>query len=446
MTPASPERAAARLRSTAGRLEAARRGLPGSDPGWTGAAAREAATTIGAVDGRLADLREDVVTAAAAVARLAGALDAADAVLAAARARAAAALAIPAGTPIATHLRMERSDGLRLRAEDLGTRVGRDLVHLDAHTARLLDGLVSTGGTIGPLPPRAEVATRPGPLDPDVPAIQDALVRSTVGPEVVPAGLLAPGRTFLMVDPDGDGRVVEVFGDLPSARHVAVLVPGTGATIRNHDAPVHGLSRRAATLYRAAGGEAEGVAVIAWLGYDAPELGPSMLSTRRARAGASDLRRLVTSLAADRPHVTVVGHSYGAVVAAMAAAAGMPAADLVLVGSPGVPLDDAGDLRPGGAGRVWVLSSDHDPITRISPSGLFGRLAGRTPATDGDGDPIRLSHGPNPAAESFGAVELETDGVAGHSDYFLPGTGSLGAIAAVVRGEAPMQDAGTAAG
>ena len=34
------------------------------------------------------------------------------------------------------------------------------------------------------------------------------------------------GRQFLTFDPRGNGRIVEVFGDLVAADRIAVLVPG----------------------------------------------------------------------------------------------------------------------------------------------------------------------------------------------------------------------------
>ena len=42
-----------------------------------------------------------------------------------------------------------------------------------------------------------------------------------------------PDRRFLLFDPAGDGRAAEVFGDLTTARHVAVVVPGMNNDLNN---------------------------------------------------------------------------------------------------------------------------------------------------------------------------------------------------------------------
>ena len=55
--------------------------------------------------------------------------------------------------------------------------------------------------------------------------------------------------------------------------------------------------------------------------------------------------------------------------------------------------------------------------------------------TDRDGDVLALWHGINPAHSAFGAVELPTAGIGGHSRYFDPGTDTLESIAEVVTGK-----------
>src|SRR5205823_7054580 len=82
-------------------------------------------------------------------------------------------------------------------------------------------------------------------------------------------GWAQPGRQFLLFDPEGDGRVAEVFGNLDTAHDVAVVVPGMGNQQSNFDTQ---LRPKAQALYGEAGWRAgTGVATIAWLGYDAPE-------------------------------------------------------------------------------------------------------------------------------------------------------------------------------
>lgn len=224
------------------------------------------------------------------------------------------------------------------------------------------------------------------------------------------------GRQFLVFDPEGDGRLVEVFGSLDSAEHIAVVVPGITNSQFDYDL---GFARDVARVW---GGD-EAIAAIAWLGYDTPGSGPSgtspltpdALSVTAAAEGAADLRRFVDWLVAQRPdaHVTVVGHSYGSVVAGTAASAGLAAHDLVLVGSPGVPLNHAGAARLSSGGRVWAALADGDPIAGL------GDLTGySTYPDDAAGNPFSLVHGVNPVHEDFGARRLDPFPDRGHSAYF----------------------------
>jgi len=98
---------------------------------------------------------------------------------------------------------------------------------------------------------------------------------------------------------------------------------------------------QARALYDAAHAAAPGqhLAVIAWLGYDAPQgVGRSAAREELARAGATFLDGFAKDLATMRPNarMTVIGHSYGSVVAGLAAAE-LPSQvkDLVVVGQPG---------------------------------------------------------------------------------------------------------------
>jgi hypothetical protein len=200
--------------------------------------------------------------------------------------------------------------------------------------------------------------------------IDDREPPATVADRV--AEVLAPGRQLLAVDLDA-GTLVEVHGDLDHATHVVVWVPGVGTDLLDLDrltAPLRRL-REAVAAEAAAGGRPGTVAVVAWLGYDAPDhLGAAALgdAAAAARAGAPELVRTVAGLrAADAPdgaprHVTVVGHSYGSLVVGRAAAAGLAADDVVFVGSPGVGVDDADAITRDAGGRVWAARTPDDPI------------------------------------------------------------------------------------
>src|SRR6185312_4979030 len=115
-----------------------------------------------------------------------------------------------------------------------------------------------------------------------------------------------------------------------------------------------------------------------------------------------------------RPHLTVIGHSYGAVVVALAAAR-LDADDLVLLGSPGARARDVAALHT--RARVEVARTAGDWIARVPHLRL--------------GD---LGHGTDPVSPAFGAVRLPAGGTRGHEGYFRPGSQSLASIAGLVTG------------
>jgi hypothetical protein len=226
--------------------------------------------------------------------------------------------------------------------------------------------------------------------------------------------------TVLGCDPAGRGLAVVVLGDLATAAHVAVLVPGSDVDLaRLHD-PGHPQRRPFGWARALAGAGGPGLTVVVWVGCVTPDgLGVDAASGRLARAGAAALVRFVDDLhhgLDTGAHVTVVGHSYGAVVTALAAR-DLAADDLVLLASPGARAGSVGAL--GGGARVWAGTAEDDWIGRV-PNARIGDLG----------------HGADPADPDFGARLLPVDGVAGHDGYLTPGTASLEAVADVVTGRA----------
>ncbi|MFJ8855594.1 alpha/beta hydrolase [Streptomyces sp. NPDC102437] len=225
-------------------------------------------------------------------------------------------------------------------------------------------------------------------------------------------------RKILAFDPRGRGQVAEVFGDLRTARHVAVVVPGSdidaGTFDRTHD--VYGTpAGMAKALYARTG---PGSAVVAWAGYTTPVgLGVDAATGSLAEAGAGRLTRFTDGLAADGvPAPAVFCHSYGSVVCGLAASR-LRARDLVVLGSPGMRADDAADLRTGA--RVWAAKDATDWIDDVPNVEVAG-----------------LGHGPDPTAPQFGARRVPADDARGHTGYFAPGTDSLRAFAAITEEKA----------
>ncbi len=226
---------------------------------------------------------------------------------------------------------------------------------------------------------------------------------------------------------------MEVIGDLAAARHVAVVVPGVNTRLADFDRGLGGVARRAPAIQARAlytakcAATTAPVAVVAWLGYlPPPGVGPGAATAGHARAGARDLAAFVPAYLAGR-QVTLVGHSYGALVVGLAAPRLPQVRDVVLLGAPGAGHDRAADL---GGARVWAALSADDWVRRI-PQLRLGPLG----------------HGRRPTAPRFGATGPPTDGVSGHDSYLAAGGATLAAVAAVAAGTAAVGTAaaGTAA-
>ncbi|MCP3753343.1 alpha/beta hydrolase [Streptomyces sp. TBY4] len=232
------------------------------------------------------------------------------------------------------------------------------------------------------------------------------------------APLAAPGRRILAFDPRGRGTVAEVFGDLERTAHLSVIVPGSDNDATTHDrarASHTGPAGMARSLRTATG---ETAAVIAWTGYTTPVgVGLDTARGRLAEAGAVRLARFTEGLAAvGAPDPVLFCHSYGSVVCGLAARH-THATDIVAFGSPGMRADSVRGLGTGA--RVWAARGPSDWIADIPNVAFAG-----------------LGHGADPTSATFGARRIDATDVIGHTGYFLPGTRSLKAFAAIATGEA----------
>jgi hypothetical protein len=230
--------------------------------------------------------------------------------------------------------------------------------------------------------------------------------------------LLQPGRQILAFDPDGSGRVAEVFGNLTKADRISVVVPGVDTdlltfqrTNREYSAPV-GMAK---ALYAAERKASPGTrtAVIAWADYTAPDgLGVDAATAMRAEDGAVRLNALLRALPGRAP-VSMICHSYGSVVCGVAAH-DMPrrVSDIAVAASPGMRVSRASSL--GSTARVWAMRDATDWVQDVPYLEVGG-----------------LGHGADPVSSAFGARVLSAHDAQGHSGYFQPGTDSLRNLAAV---------------
>ena len=256
----------------------------------------------------------------------------------------------------------------------------------------------------------------------------------------------------------GKGRTAIAIGNPDKSQNTAVVVPGTNSSVK--DGWLSDGHNDAINLYdqslRADPGQI--TAVIAWMGYDAPEfdyhdweqalIDPATLeeigTPWMARQGGALLAADVNSLGVThrgQAHVTVLGHSYGSTTVADAFANnGMRANDAVLIGCPGTDLaHSATDFRLNG-GRVYVGAASTDAVTWIGESG--GVPGALNQAAGGPLGPL-VGLGADPAHDGYGAVRFRAE-VAGshsaapwfndHSHYYDTGSEALHNMTEIVTG------------
>ena len=227
---------------------------------------------------------------------------------------------------------------------------------------------------------------------------------------------------------DREGRAVVALGDPDRAAHVLTHVPGMTSDLKSLGGE---LSRAERVAARAGELQPGGpTSAVLWLDYDAPDFVHEAVSPRQARDGAPGLTRFQEALRAthhgEPAHQTVLGHSYGSLVVGRAAAAGgLPADSVVFVGSPGVGVDSAAELRVP-ADRVWATTSVTDPIRLAAVPG-FG-----LPGLSRD-----LWFGRDPSEPGFGARVFGSQLDAGHLGYWDTGKPALDALARITLGGTP---------
>lgn len=240
----------------------------------------------------------------------------------------------------------------------------------------------------------------------------------------VRAGLAAAGAKtaalLLVYDPDHparQGAAAISVGDVATADHVAVLVPGVG----NTPTDLTGLLGTASELRRDAGAAAPGerTAAVVWVGYDVPlsDLGHGTdrsqvmrdaaiaLSAVGTRAGGRALADYLPELRkgmSPGADLTLIGHSYGSTVVSEAAHQSIPIDTMVLLGSPGAGWDasSARDYPSVPADRVYVLGFPQDPVVGPGTDLLASALQ---PLAPHSGAPF----GPDPANPAFGAEVID---------------------------------------
>jgi hypothetical protein len=224
-------------------------------------------------------------------------------------------------------------------------------------------------------------------------------------------------RQFLTVDVDGQGRAVEVLGDLQHAKNVAVLVPGMGNSLDTF----RGQSDRGDLIRQEA--RPSETAVVVWLDYDSPQGLVQAANKDAALEGGprlADFLNELDGLKADGAEVTAVAHSYGTDVLGQALLDGGRAKRVVMTGSPGITkyVDEAADFAPPPT-RLYVERAPGDYVA-------YSEWHGPDPATFPDA--IRMATN-DPIAND------EAVSVHWHNEYYRPNSEALRNIGRVVRGD-----------
>jgi hypothetical protein len=246
-----------------------------------------------------------------------------------------------------------------------------------------------------------------------------------------------PEAYLLGFDIKGDGHVILANGDPDTAANTSVYVPGTHSRLAGAGNDI----RRMRDVWLASNQLSPGVptATITWIGYDAPQnVVPQAMEKHFAYDGAPKLNSFLDGLQTlqggpDASHTTVIGHSYGttALGAASLAPGRLNADDIVVAGSPGMLVGDAGDLDVG-KNHVWSEAA-HDDMVPLG--GKVARLGGYKWGVQRFHNlPYNFGYIQTvPSDEAFGAHRMAVDAF-GHSGYWDEGTDSLGNQAAVVTG------------
>jgi hypothetical protein len=240
-----------------------------------------------------------------------------------------------------------------------------------------------------------------------------------------------PARRLLTVDAEDQGRAAVVLGDLATADYVTYLVPGMFFTI---DGQINDWTDDAARIYdeqvswlnligeTARAASAKTVAVVAWMGYQTPDLTNISnldLAGEGRDAIASTVEGLLAERAGNEPHVAIIGHSYGSTAALMALTEYDFEIDaLAVIGSPGSPAQSVDELHVRD-GNVFVGEAAWDPVPNTA---FFGS------------DPGSESYGAHPISVS-GGLDLITNEVLaasiGHNGYFTAGSESVRNLALI---------------
>lgn len=193
-----------------------------------------------------------------------------------------------------------------------------------------------------------------------------------------------PGTSLLLLDAtSGDQvRAAVAIGDVDNAAHVGTYVPGMTTNVRDSlDGSINDVNNLRQNAIDRSGLPPSDVAMIAWLGYDAPPGAIEAAGTSRAEEGAGLLSGFLEGIQASHTasgsgdsHMSVFGHSYGSTTSGMMTTEVNVGVvdDLVMFGSPGSGAQDIRDYNIDSGGAYVSAVDSYDAVQGIGPDGSFG--------------------------------------------------------------------------
>jgi hypothetical protein len=193
-----------------------------------------------------------------------------------------------------------------------------------------------------------------------------------------------PDSSLILLDTTSNPNKVLAavgVGDVDDAERVGVTVGGLNTRVSASVDPMVGEAQtqrsEASTLRSKAGvPNADAVASIAYLGYDAPDNLKDVTHDWNAHDAAGPLNNFYKGVAASAnvpdQHITAFGHSYGSLVTSLALQQGAPVSDVVLYGSPGTELTNVAQLGVS-PGHAYYMIGVNDHVSDVIPEfGAFG--------------------------------------------------------------------------
>ncbi|MCC9204548.1 alpha/beta hydrolase [Arthrobacter sp. zg-Y769] len=201
------------------------------------------------------------------------------------------------------------------------------------------------------------------------------------------------GRSLIAFDPADPPLAAVAIGNMDTATNVTMNVSGMDSSSQD----MEGAVTAANNIYTQQERLTSGHAVVAWIGYDSPELSAEVLYSDKARTGGAKLATVIDGLyytrSSDIPEVSVTAHSYGTTTAAYALSQTTHTVDtVVFYGSAGIDPEAARTAADLNAREVYATQGSRDIV---APGGIAGSELGNP----------RLS----PTAEAFGAKVFSSE-------------------------------------